>query len=161
MASAPLRRRVVAELTRRARLEIADTAQPLDYVESWIIHGGSVTRLARSLQNTLAENVSRPFVHFCIARLSPDARARIAAAREARGTSKVATYPHPSALAPRWRRAPQTAARYSVADAATLGIAATHTSARWPASDQCEERHGGRSSDADRVKPDHDFGGAA
>lgn len=98
MASQPKRRRVDVTLAARARRDIGPAAGPLDYVVAWIAHGGSVARLAGSLQSEMRESVSRPFCAFVAHRLAQDATERIERARAARGTVIANAVPVPQAL---------------------------------------------------------------
>ena len=80
--SRPLRRVVVDALAARARDALGPEATPLFYVEAWVRAGLSMRALARTLSADLGYPVSRSFVSFAAQRLAPDARGRIAAARQ-------------------------------------------------------------------------------
>jgi hypothetical protein len=80
--SRPLRRSVVDALAARARDALGPEATPLFYVEAWVRAGLSMRALARTLSADLGYPVSRSFVSFAAQRLAPDARERIAAARQ-------------------------------------------------------------------------------
>jgi hypothetical protein len=75
------KRRVTAELARRTQAELGDGAGPLDCVISWLEHGGLLADLARDLERSMEESVSRRWLSFVVHRLAPDAAERIAAAR--------------------------------------------------------------------------------
>jgi hypothetical protein len=81
MPGTPKRRRVTAELALRAKAQLGDGAEPLDYVISWLEHGGLLADLARDLERSMEESVSRRWLSFVVHRLAPDAAERIAAAR--------------------------------------------------------------------------------
>ena len=76
-----LRRIVVDALTARAKDALGPDATPLLYAEAWVRAGLSLTALTRSISADLGYPVSRSFVSFAAQRLTPDARARIKAAR--------------------------------------------------------------------------------
>ena len=81
MAAAPKRRRLKAALLKRAETELGERAAILEYVEGWVAGGGMISTLASSLQQELGESISRSFLSTVVHQLSPDATARITAAR--------------------------------------------------------------------------------
>jgi len=87
MPSRELHAQVAGALEFRARALLGPDAAAIQFVEEWVRAGAPLTVLARAVAADIAYPVSRGFVSHVCQRLSPDARARIKAARRAgRGT---------------------------------------------------------------------------
>jgi len=78
MASAPKRRRVREALRRRAESRRGTGADPVEAVYDWIRDRGTLATLAKSLEAELGEAVSASWLKFVVARLAPDAKAKLA-----------------------------------------------------------------------------------
>lgn len=88
MPGRPVRRAIHAELLRRAKVELGETANALDYGEHWTASGRTLTELANILAKDLAITVARETVRAAVYQdeLEPgeaERRLRLARARGA------------------------------------------------------------------------------
>jgi hypothetical protein len=82
MASRPMYRRLIALLKKLATEEIGEEATPLDWVCAWIEDGKTVNAMHVYVGERFGEPLSRPWLSGCINKLTPDAKERIAKARQ-------------------------------------------------------------------------------
>ena len=82
MASRPKEQRLVTVLKRLAVGQLGEGAEPIDLVVHRVASGQTITAFAKDVAAAMGEDASRAWISWICNRLTPDAKARIAAARK-------------------------------------------------------------------------------
>jgi cell division septum initiation protein DivIVA len=82
MASRPKEQRLRAVLEKLAAKELGEGAEPIDLIVQRVANGQTVTAFAKEVAKAMGEEASRSWISWVCNRITPDAKARIAAARK-------------------------------------------------------------------------------